>query len=106
MNPGEQLQTKSGSTLLKLFLAAGILALLLPQQASACAACFGESGSPMAKGLSMGVIFLVGVVLVVLGGVAAFFVYLAWRARTNAQSAPEELGIPNLSEEDLAALGR
>jgi hypothetical protein len=56
-----------------------VLAALLPQQASACSVCFGDPASPAAQGLAMGVVALLGVVFVVLGGIAAFFIYLARR---------------------------
>ena len=62
---------------LALFLA---LLALLPQRAAACAVCFGDPASPAAQGLAMGVVALLAVVLVVLGGVTAFFIYLARRA--------------------------
>jgi len=52
---------------------------LLPEHASACSVCFGEPGSPAARGLAMGVVALLGIVFVVLGGIAAFFIYLARR---------------------------
>jgi hypothetical protein len=52
----------------------------LPQQASACSVCFGDPASPAAQGLAMGVAALLGVVFVVLGGIAAFFIYLARRS--------------------------
>jgi hypothetical protein len=53
---------------------------LLPQHAAACSVCFGDPASPAARGLAMGVVALLGVVFVVLGGIAAFFIYLARRA--------------------------
>ena len=52
---------------------------MLPQHASACSVCFGDPASPAAQGLAMGVAALLGVVFVVLGGIAAFFIYLARR---------------------------
>jgi hypothetical protein len=58
----------------------GVLLAVLPQQAAACSVCFGDPGSPAARGLAMGVVALLGVVFVVLGGIAAFFIYLARRA--------------------------
>jgi hypothetical protein len=60
-----------------------IMALMLavPRAALACPVCFGQSDSPMAQGVNMGVFFLLGVVVVVLAGFAAFFIYLARRAR-------------------------
>jgi hypothetical protein len=53
---------------------------LWPQHGSACSVCFGDPASPAAQGLAMGVAALLGVVFVVLGGIAAFFIYLARRA--------------------------
>lgn len=55
-------------------------AVLLPRPLEACATCFGRSDSALAQGLNMGILFLLGVLLVVLGGLVAFFVHLARRA--------------------------
>ena len=60
--------------------------LFLPQSLLACAACFGASDSNQAKGMNMGIFALLAVVVIVLGGIASFFIYLARRA--NAQAAP------------------
>jgi len=57
------------------------LMLAVPRAALACPVCFGQSDAPMAQGVNMGVYFLLGVVVAVLAGFAAFFVYLARRAR-------------------------
>ena len=57
------------------------LMLAVPRVALACPVCFGQSDSPMAQGVNMGIFFLLGVVGVVLAGFAVFFVYLARRAR-------------------------
>jgi len=51
-----------------------------PTLASACAACFGQSDSPMAKGMNWGIFSLLAVVVSVLGAFATFFVYLGRRA--------------------------
>jgi hypothetical protein len=48
----------------------------------ACAACAGQSDSPMAKGMNWGILSLLAVITVVLGGVASFFVYLAKKSAT------------------------
>ena len=53
----------------------------------ACAACYGQSDSPMAHGLNGGILSLLIVVVGVLGSIAAFFIYLARRAAANPQSA-------------------
>ncbi len=60
-------------------LLAGLLFGVAFQPASlwACAACYGASDSPMAKGMNMGIFTLLGVIVMVLGGIATFFVYLA-----------------------------
>jgi len=46
---------------------------------SACATCFGASDSAMAQGMNMGILALLAVIGGVLGGVAAFFGFLALR---------------------------
>ena len=75
------------TVLIRLLLAA---ALLLPHTASACAVCFGNSDSPWAKALSWGVLALLGVVLTVLGGIVAFFIHMAKRARMSQMIVPQE----------------
>jgi hypothetical protein len=54
----------------------------------ACAACYGASDSPMAKGMNWGIFSLMGVVAVVLGSIATFFVFIGKRSAA-ASSAPE-----------------
>ena len=60
----------------------GLAAVLtsLPQSAAACSACFGKSDSAMAKGMNMGVLSLLVVVVFVLSGFAAFLIYLVRRS--------------------------
>jgi hypothetical protein len=60
-----------------------IIALCLaamPGSVSACSVCFGDPTSPASRGLAWGVFALLGVVLIVLGGFTAFFIFLARRA--------------------------
>lgn len=81
------------NALLRLLL---IALLVMPQAASACAVCFGNSDSPLAKALNWGILALLGVVLAVLAGIVAFFVHMAKRARTaqlttTVTTAQEEL---------------
>ena len=57
-----------------------VLAVLLSPGAFACATCFGRSESPLAEGMNMGVLALLGVILTVLLAFATFFVFLARRA--------------------------
>jgi len=53
---------------------------LQPRSLPACAACYGQSDAPMAHGMNWGIVSLLGIIVLVLTGVAAFFVYLARRA--------------------------
>src|SRR3954451_11851238 len=48
-----------------------------PNSIWACAACYGKSDSPMAKGMNWGIASLLVVVATVLSAFATFFVYLA-----------------------------
>ena len=58
-----------------------LAAALLPQMASACAACFGKSDSKMAQGLNMGIFSLLAVVVFMQVAVGCFFfVFLKKRA--------------------------
>jgi len=52
------------------------LALVHPAGAWACAACYGQSDSAMARGFNWGIVSLLGVVVMVLGGITTFFVFL------------------------------
>lgn len=70
---------------------AGCLGLLLaglPEAALGCAACFGASDSPLAEGMNWGILSLLAVIVTVLGGCAAFFVFLARRAARMAPAEP------------------
>ncbi len=64
------------------------LAILLAMrgQCHACAACLGNSDSAMAEGMNWGIMTLLVVVLSVLVGIAAFFIYLARRSAMVASS--------------------
>ena len=55
-----------------------------PAVARACAACYGQSDSPLAQGFNWGILSLLAVVVCVLGGIAGFFVFLARRAAAQA----------------------
>lgn len=61
-----------------------LAALLTPRAAQACAVCFGNSDSKLSQGMLAGVLVLLLVVLSVLGGFVALFVYLARRAAATA----------------------
>jgi hypothetical protein len=62
------------------------------QAALACATCYGQSDSSLAKGMNMGILALLGFIGLVLGGVASFFVFIIRRAasvQTAAGAAPK-----------------
>jgi hypothetical protein len=61
-----------------------LAAVAAPRPVLACAVCFGQSDSPMAWGTNMGIFLMLGVTGAVLGGFAAFFVYLMRRAKLAA----------------------
>jgi hypothetical protein len=76
---------KNAATLVALALGA---VLSCPQPALACAVCYGQTDSPLARGLVWGILALLGVLLAVLGGVAWFFVHMGRRA--GAAARPSE----------------
>jgi hypothetical protein len=57
----------------------------------ACAACFGQSDSALAKGMNWGIFALLFVVVGVLAGISTFFIFMARRAANlpEASSQPE-----------------
>jgi heme/copper-type cytochrome/quinol oxidase subunit 2 len=67
---------------------------LLPATASACASCFGQSDSPMAKGMNAGIFALLLVITSVLLGVAIFFAYLLRRAARLSAAATAQAADP------------
>ena len=65
-------------------LATTLALVAAPRVALACPVCFGQSDSPLAKGVNMGVLFLLGTITAVLVGFASFMIHLARRARVFA----------------------
>ena len=57
-----------------------LTAALAGLNSEACTACFGQSDSSMAKGMNMGIMVLLMVIISVLFGVASFFVYVMKRS--------------------------
>ena len=64
-----------------------------PVNLRACAACFGNSDSPLAEGMNMGIFSLLAVVVFVLGGIATFFVYLV--RKSAAVAAAQKITPPS-----------
>jgi len=54
----------------------------------ACAACYGQADGPMASGMNWGIFSLLTVVVLVLGSIATFFVYLARRTAAHPNPQP------------------
>lgn len=61
--------------------------VMIPGTASACAACYGQSDSPLANGMNWGILSLLTTIVFVLGLIAAFFVFLARKSATVAAAA-------------------
>ena len=61
-----------------------LLVLAAPRAAFACPVCFGQSDSPMAWGVNMGIVVMLAVTGGVLAGFATFFVHLMRRAHLAA----------------------
>ncbi len=68
----------------------GLAVALHPASVQACAACYGQSDAPMAAGMNWGILSLFGMVVMVLGGIGAFFVYLARRSATISAAKPAQ----------------
>lgn len=53
--------------------------LATPALASACPVCIGNQDDPMTKGLSTGILFMLGILIMVFGGFAGFVFIVAKR---------------------------
>jgi hypothetical protein len=81
LRPSFGLRTSDfGLKLPPVLLGAALTLALPPAPLLACAACYGQSDSPIAEGMNWGILSLLAVITVVLGGVSAFFIYLARRS--------------------------
>ena len=72
-----------------------LAAALIANSAFACAACYGASDAPMARGMNWGIFSLLVVVVGVLSTIATFFIYLAKRAAMLSAAAPGEMSTAN-----------
>ena len=72
-------------------LLSGMFIMASESPALACAACFGQSDSTMARSLNASIFTLMGFIGVVLIGAASFFVFLSKRA---AASRTEQTAKP------------
>ncbi len=69
-------------------LLAACVLVLHPVSSHACAACYGASDSPMARGMNWGIFTLLGVVGCVLSTFATFIVFLAKKSAAAAAAEP------------------
>ncbi len=82
--------TRSKFVLVAIFI--GMLIAISTPSAMACAACFGASDSPMAKGMNWGIFSLLAVIVCMLSGIASFFVFLSKKsAQVTSAAATEQL---------------
>ena len=92
---------------MKVIRQSALLAVLIiaaaPQSVLACATCFGKSDSDLARAMNWGILSLLVVVVVVLSGIAAFFIYLARRA---AMTASAETAVPETLPETSEPIKR
>jgi heme/copper-type cytochrome/quinol oxidase subunit 2 len=80
--------------ILKMLPVAIVLAVAaMPSAARACAACYGQSDSPLAEGINWGILTLLLVVAAVLGGFVTMFAYFARRAAAMAANAEQKASV-------------
>lgn len=79
---------------LKTVLLAAGLAFFTPSPLFACAACYGQSDSPLASGMNWGIFTLMGVIVTMLATIASFFIYIVRKEAALAAKIAAE----NLSE--------
>ena len=56
-----------------------LVGMLLRNAAWGCAVCMGAEGADLTRGMNMGILSLLGIVLAVLAGFGVFFIYLVRR---------------------------
>lgn len=67
-----------------------------PVKALACAACYGNVDTSMTEGMNWGIFTLLGVIVPVLGGFAAFFIYLIHKSEAAAKAAVPQTDSPKI----------
>ncbi len=66
------------------------LAVLAPPPLFACAACYGQSDSPLAQGMNWGIFTLMGFIVSVLTGIALFFAHIVRKEEAAANPPPPD----------------
>lgn len=75
------------------FVAAVTGALMIPETLQACAVCYGNPESDMAKGAAAGVLVLMGIIVSVLVGIVGVAIFWMRRARRHSKRQPGILGM-------------
>ena len=65
------------ATARRVLLATGSLLAFRAEPVLACAACYGQSDSPLAQAMNWGIFSLLGIVVSVLTGITTFFVVIS-----------------------------
>jgi hypothetical protein len=87
-----------GLKLRPLLLGAVLALALRPASLLACAACYGQSDSPIAQGMNWGILSLLAVIAGVLAGVSAFFLFLARKSAAFAAAQAAEPLLPPIHQ--------
>ena len=79
-----------------------LVLLSLEQTTAACAACYGENDSTLAKGMNAGIFTLLIIVGGLLMGIVAFFIFIYYRSAKSAATQklleePELLGLKRIN---------
>ena len=91
MRPAPVLPPTPRTTRRRGLVLAAVLALPLAPSAQACAVCFGQTDSPLGKGLHWGVLALLACIFAMLVAFGAFAIFLARRSvLCEAERAAEE----------------
>ena len=85
---------------LRILALAGIAFLLRPAATLGCATCFGQTDSPLAKGMNWGILAMLVVVVGMWIAFGTFFVYLARRA-SKVAPVPEPAAASPAAGNDL-----
>jgi len=75
---------------LRKFILTAALATFSPSPLFACAACYGRSNDPLARGINWGIFTLLGVVVLMLSSIATFFFVFLRRQEAQAKKMAEE----------------
>lgn len=76
--------------------AAVAIGVLFPEVARACAVCYGNPESDMAKGATAGVLVLMGIVVSVLVGILGVTIFWVRRARRFGNALNNSRGLPGV----------